>query len=802
MYSKNARNNGISKILFFYIYNRFSFMKNYLNITLIMSVVIASAFCFEVGSQTFNFGPVNFSVVNNTINSGTPSLGSFFYIDTIIAGVPTKYYQLTDTFIYQGISMRNLKQIDLKKGFVFDFKLFFGTGKTTQTVDPADGICFILTTVGGVWNTPLNADLGFGEIPSFGIEYDTESSDDPNSTPEQHYEYEGGPPLLQHTAYIKNAKVKALPGTFSQMQNNWGKVTTGQWYKCRIVWKRSGSGYVMENWIEERGEPTDLDFGELVLRNSMFFATVGDLIDGLEPDSNCRALAWWGIGAGTCFYPNLQMIQFDSLIVEPNVVRPDPIIILFGYRLGSFGTWVHYVDTLYASYDDCTNQPVFPTDTLYRKDDNGIEKCNFTFGSNNLYFSLNMTDLDSAKWFINDSLVQTGTEKDSICYSFHIWEYQDIYDFRINYTDEHIIVKVELNDSTEIVFKIKVFDHNYIVSNFTTHWAALLDLEVVEITGNTATISVDLTNGFTIPMPPALSDCELTIKMDDIEFDLDVDNNIILPQIEDCEISEINARFQYRCECYGTLNIVIKNTAPECEENCDCDDITIIDNWNDGDPVFDFDPWGFGFPELPEKIDTIIVGDFIIIPDLPTYIYATDINIINESDCELAGVNVLNFFNPDELPPSHFTFLDEGIVRFIFRTDYHPNQGGVGESGELIPYAMTQVIMCVEFENGDTCCHYVPLTIIGNWIESWNVFPNPVEGGIINVEYELFEIRPVPLQIAIYDQLGLKKIDVMNSVSTQLSNILHQDITSLDEGIHYLVLQMGSQIEVIQFIKQ
>ncbi|MCL2039518.1 MAG: hypothetical protein FWG85_03710, partial [Bacteroidetes bacterium] len=225
-------------------------------------------------------------------------------------------------------------------------------------------------------------------------------------------------------------------------------------------------------------------------------------------------------------------------------------------------------EILYSKNSCCSNLPaVIPSDTIYYKDENGIEKCLNLEDSNRIYFPLEMTDLDSAIWIIGEDTLQTETEKDSLGYYFPLPDLSE-------YEDEYLIITVILPDGTEVHFKFRVYDHENVVSNAIPLWQDLLNFDY-EIEGNTAIINVDLRNGFTVPLPN-IDGCSLSVDVDSsVVWSYDIDSNIVFEPTEECDIS---GRLVYECECIGVLNINIHNTGCDTIPCNDCVEFLDIEN--------------------------------------------------------------------------------------------------------------------------------------------------------------------------------------------------------------------------------
>ena len=261
-----------------------------------MSIVVVSIFNIELRSNSFSLEPGDFNSYKNLYSI----LG---YLPIFNPNEPWTY-RLTDTVDGCGTLMQHNQQLDLNKNWSFRFKLRFGSGKTTRTGDPGNGMALILATNPSnpeVRYTPHNNEL---PVPMFRIEYDTEFG---------HTATEGGGDSIrrQHTAFLKNDSYVALPNTFAEMQNNFAEVTNNQWIECRIDFQHLSNGKILlENYIAEQST------GEMILRNRMCFDAVTDLVaDVVETDG--KALVYWIFGAACCdltvHNPNRHEIQYISL---------------------------------------------------------------------------------------------------------------------------------------------------------------------------------------------------------------------------------------------------------------------------------------------------------------------------------------------------------------------------------------------------------------------------------------------------------------------------------------------------------
>ena len=376
-----------------------------------------------------------------------------------------------------------------------------------------------------------------------------------------------------------------------------------------------------------------------------------------------------------------------------------------------------------------------------------------------------MSMLDSATWFINNDSVKKGTNQDTNGYYFPLSDFDDIWT-NPNYTDEYIVVKAVFSDNSEIVFKFKVQDNSIITSQFMPLVAPLwanAGIDYVFTDGNTLSIDADLTDGFSLPLPN-MSDCSLSVETDLSPSPSVVSGHLMFPATT--TTCDITGKLKYTCECLGILNINIHNTACDSGEVDCCDSLSL-------QGVILMPPNDFG--------DRIL---------FPITFFSNRICVISAKNFTIISPNTT--FDPN----IYFQQNMQGCIDF----GYHCPPPGLLPAGQ--PY-IVPVEICVTLETGKTCCKSISLYFHCNNLRLWEISPNPVFENTLNINYELWEIPeiPVPLNIAIYDHNGLKRIDVMSEVPTMLSDTIPVNISSLLSGTYYVVFQLGSQIEILQFIK-
>jgi len=313
----------------------------------------------------------------------------------------------------------------------------------------------------------------------------------------------------------------------------------------------------------------------------------------IKPDTDYFATKDSSIAAAEFLYSSYEVSQVKEAWCAVGVGAATTNYITF--QIGNT------IDTLYKISVDCNGNPIAPTNyTITYRDKNGKEKCLPESDSLKIHFPLSMP-LDSAVWLVNGDTVQTGTDKDSVSFSFPISDWLDE-----NYTDDYIIITVviPINDSTSIEynFKFKVSDNAFVAEAAFLLWSELFDFSDLTLEDNTISFGVDLytEEGLILPIPNILKKCILEIKADStVSWSLDTSSNsIVFAPTEDCEI---NCRLKFICECIGILNINIKNTNPACDEEPKnlCDSILPI------------------LTQTGEYVETP-TGNIAFIPDNPT----------------------------------------------------------------------------------------------------------------------------------------------------------------------------------------
>ncbi len=191
-------------------------------------------------------------------------------------------YRLTDSVLLQAASMYNLNQINLNNPFDISFYVNFGC----HDANGADGLAFILqnstsgvTALGG-----LGAGMGYCNTPtitpSLAIEYDNNQNS-----------FEGFPdPAYDHLAIIKNGDLFTNQAGPVQISATNANVEDCGCHTSRIQWTPTLNRLRV--------------YFDGSLRMTYFNNIITNYFGG-NPN------VYWGFGAGTGIYYNIQTISFD-----------------------------------------------------------------------------------------------------------------------------------------------------------------------------------------------------------------------------------------------------------------------------------------------------------------------------------------------------------------------------------------------------------------------------------------------------------------------------------------------------------
>jgi len=462
-------------------------------------------------------------------------------------------------------------------------------------------------------------------------------------------------------------------------------------------------------------------------------------------------------------------------------------------------------DSLMFFYDDCDPIPK-PQDTIFYRNKDGVDKClsqDTTFYGTfyGIRFSgsiSNTSILDSAVWYINGDSVQKGTSRDSwMRYLFPLSDFDSLWK-NPNYTDDYIIITVviPINDSISIEynFKFKVSDNAFVAEAITSYWKdAGVDFDTVD---NYITVSMDLSDGFTIPLP-ALN-CDVNVEADSI-FSWKVENNsIIFEPTEECNIDIF---LQYNCECIGKFAFNIYNL--DCIKPCDS---VVISNRkhlppSSTDTLLKL-PFGFTPPpKLPHKLPWAhILNPYPVHYNLyaitASYkIGNIEVNILSDASDVESDITIDN-----ETGNINFRFICSGS-----QDAWGHLPGSPWFPDSLYSYYEIPVEICItlDTEEEDRCCDTITINLrcIGLLKNGGAAEGGIIGGGLIGIHYELYDLPDfyTPLNIAIYDHNFDKVLDIMSAEATKLSDTFYLVAGSLSAGSYYIVYQLHNQIVAVPF---
>jgi hypothetical protein len=203
------------------------------------------------------------------------------------------------------------KTLDMSKDWIFQFVLHFGNGLPGKGI--ADGVVFAMLNMNHIgWGTRGGDHwyMGYGDSctpvlnTSYAIEYDTEwafyGQTDPNYSVRRCPFDEGGgldPGIArktEHTAFLKDGFMKAISGTYAEMQDSAftfsSRSVRNDSFCVVVTWHRKNGingndGYVLSNYIQEK-KGAVARRGKLIRRNKAEFSSLGNFIEGLDTTSN------------------------------------------------------------------------------------------------------------------------------------------------------------------------------------------------------------------------------------------------------------------------------------------------------------------------------------------------------------------------------------------------------------------------------------------------------------------------------------------------------------------------------------
>lgn len=193
-------------------------------------------------------------------------------------------YRLTTTATAQNGAVWYADQIDLNEGFDLEFTMNFGD----IDANGADGICFVLQTVGNNALGQSGGGLGFlGFAPAFAVEFDTWQNG------------EFGDPFYDHIGMISNGDVShisanAIAGPVQASEGSLN-IEDGQDHIVRIVWEPES--FSVEVYFD------------CVFRLSAEVDMINSIFDG-------QSLVTWGFTAGTGGSFNNQTVCLQENILS------------------------------------------------------------------------------------------------------------------------------------------------------------------------------------------------------------------------------------------------------------------------------------------------------------------------------------------------------------------------------------------------------------------------------------------------------------------------------------------------------
>ncbi|RYF77852.1 MAG: T9SS type B sorting domain-containing protein [Cytophagaceae bacterium] len=204
------------------------------------------------------------------------------------AAIGNDCYRLTGTGQFQSGNVWYTNKINLTEHFDIEFLMNFGA----NDADGADGMAFIMQTVGNTASGANGGGLGFGGFsPSLGIEFDTFEN---NSA---QYGFQGDP-AYDHIAVISNGSANHNdPTSLSppvQTLVNSPNIEDGKDHQVRIIWEPSTK--VLAVYVD----------CQLRVR------LVKDLINGIFKG---QSSVWWGFSGATGLYTNNQTVCLAKQIL-------------------------------------------------------------------------------------------------------------------------------------------------------------------------------------------------------------------------------------------------------------------------------------------------------------------------------------------------------------------------------------------------------------------------------------------------------------------------------------------------------
>ena len=755
-------------------------------------ILVAALYCsaFNLHAQTItDFSIGNFAVVNNTKKTGL-SNGSF-------AEIGTNTYKLTDTVNSQNMVMwwTGAQKINLNLDFQLDMKIYFGSGRAGSNGWAGVGMAFIMhqkttnlhTLIGcasnggaGEWSCwhPSGGSLPCTYLsdPHFGDTVAGGLTKPANLYPSFAIGFKSFDLHYYKDGYKSGSSGQGFMQNFSPNTQPYAAVNKDRWYCVRILFKKVNVGgttkYDLFTFVEEKGN--NADNGKMVLRARQRFDSLNQIVSGLSPNNS---LVTWGISSVTGAAPNKHQVEFVSLRNESNInndyeqITVDLIqrdSILFSPPQGDSGIApLSYNPYMQENLLNEMGQCGVPTvDVLAGKT---ITNKQIICFDSNLVYEIVITGINMAgiQWQIDGKQAGSATDVngDGSKWAFKLnnshWKGKD-----------SITVTVGAPNGTQLVFKLKIGENRKISEKFTEH---LWDKNKIYFKNDTGSVSVSGGELKKISLPK-IEGCRLIVD-DFNSFLFDSipqikDDTLLTFQLKSGEyFCEAEIKIRYICNCEFDYNKGVFLFKVKNKDCCESINIQVSEPYS-----------------LHPNAISALVG--LLTPGS----YSTNV-IAVDADKPIISWEV----NP--LLP---------FVSKTFIVDYGGNKVIVYPCGgiflEPIQIQTYPVEVCLTFAGNIRCCDTIIISYnCENWFKNVKLFPNIVLEGIINISYELHALPDAstpPLSITVYDQFGVKKMDIMNAIPSQISELLTPNINALQAGHHYVIFQMGNQIEIRPFVKQ
>ncbi|MGF1565500.1 MAG: gliding motility-associated C-terminal domain-containing protein [Flavobacteriales bacterium] len=226
-----------------------------------------------------------------TVLAPTILLGQTYFLQGSAQALGDDCYRLTPAINTQTGAVWYADQLNLNEAFSIEFQMNLGT----VDANGADGICFILQTVGTTAIGQSGGGLGFlGFAPAFGIEFDTWQNG------------EFGDPFFDHIAMISDGDVSHVSANSIagpvQASASSANIEDGQDHVVRITWNPE------TQFVEV--------FFDCELRLTATIDLIGDIF-------NNQSTVFWGFTASTGGASNNQTVCLQENILSTG---PDALV--------------------------------------------------------------------------------------------------------------------------------------------------------------------------------------------------------------------------------------------------------------------------------------------------------------------------------------------------------------------------------------------------------------------------------------------------------------------------------------------